>query len=312
MSARAPILVLSNIIVDDLRLADGTYRPGTLGGAAVYAAAGAAFWWPAVGIVTGVGDDLDAVTGNQLGRFGLRREGHLVRDPHTIQSRLVYRADGERTETPAFGKDHFARMQATPDDIPEALLPASGTYIFRDLWPDHWRAFRRKRDQLGTVLWELQGDIAAPAFWREIAGLLPAIDIFSLNHTEGRTLLGTSDPDRIVARLGEAGAGVVVLRLGGEGALIADATTRIRLRPPPSPVIDVTGGGNAFCGGFLAGWCARPGALDHAARCAAASAARAIAGYGPPDPRDRRTIAGLAAATELDQRTLNPREQIST
>jgi len=311
MTTPAPMLILSNIIIDDVRLPDGTRYPHLLGGAAVHAAVGAAFWWPRVGIVAGVGRDFDSVTAGKLAAFGLHTEGHLVRDDRTIHSTLVYRADGERTETPVHGVDHFRRMQATAADIPDPLLPAACTYIFRDVWPTFWRAYGRYREGLGTVLWELQGDAAERRYWPAIRHVLPMVDIFSLNSHEGDRLLGLSDPDAVVRRLIAAGAGIVVLRRGSEGAIIADRTGHLRLRPPPAPTVDVTGGGNAFCGGFLGGWCLRPADLEHAGRCAAASAARAIAQYGPPDPRERDGLAALAAATAIERHSWGMRGALS-
>ncbi|MCX5494022.1 carbohydrate kinase family protein [Kaistia dalseonensis] len=301
-----PILAMTNLIIDDLWLADGTHHPATLGGAVVYAATAAAFWWPEVAMITGVGSDLEKVTRGRLRDFGLRTEGEIVRDKHTIQSRLVYFEDGERTETPAYGPDHFAGMELTPDEIPAALLPAAGTYIFRNLWPEFWASYETRRGDLGTTLWELQGDVAEIRHWPAIRAILPSVDIFSLNLTEARGILGIDDPDAILRELNRAGARTVVLRMGGEGALIGDAHRQLRLRPPPTPVIDVTGGGNAFCGGFLAGWCLKPGDLEHAARCAAASAARALAQYGPANPRERAGLAALAATTEIDRREASP------
>jgi sugar/nucleoside kinase (ribokinase family) len=68
----APVLILSNIIIDDLWFADGTNLPNTLGGAATYAAMAARLWWDEVAIVTGVGTDLEEVTKGKLTAYGLR------------------------------------------------------------------------------------------------------------------------------------------------------------------------------------------------------------------------------------------------
>lgn len=299
-ATRAPILALSNIIIDDVRLADGTLIPGLPGGAALYAATGAALWWPEVAIVAGVGADLHALTGNRLRDWGLREEGLLVRDRCSIHSSLVYEPDGSRTETPMHGPAHFRSMHVMPAEIPDALLPAAGTYVFQPADAAYWQAIGRRRDRLGPILWEVwcEGDRPAIA---ELRLVLDDVDIVSLNREEGQRLLGLDAPRDMVERLLDWGAPVVVLRMGAEGALIGRRGEVLRLRPPASPVRDVTGGGNAFCGGFLAGWCERPGDLVHAGRCAAAAAARALAQFGPADPRDREMALPLAAAARIER-----------
>ena len=294
----APILILSNIIIDDLWFADGTHLPNTLGGAATYAAVAARLWWHEVAIVTGVGTDLEEVTKGKLISYGLRDDGHLRRSPHTIQSKLVYFADGSRTETPAYGPEHFATLQVLPEDIPTSLRPAAGTYVFRDLDMPYWDSLRRNRADLGTILWELQDDRIVGR-WSEIAALMPLVEIFSCNLSEARSLFGDIDPNRMCDAILAAGAKAVVLRMGGDGALVAVPHQRFRVTPPPSDVVDVTGGGNAFCGGFLAGWLLRSGDPEYAARCAAAGAAHALGQFGPADPIGQRQSRHWAEATGI-------------
>lgn len=279
----APMLVLSNIIIDDLWFPDGTHLPNTLGGAATYAAVAARLWWDEVAIVTGVGTDLEAVTRGKLTAWGLRHDGHLRRSPHTIQSRLVYHPDGSRTETPAYGPDHFASLQVLPEDIPATLRPAAGTYVFRDIDRPYWRSLEAVRGDLGMVLWEIHDEQIAGR-WPEIAALMPLVDLFSCNLSEARSLFGDIPPARMCDAMLATGLEAVVLRMGADGALVATSAQRFRVTPPPSAVIDVTGGGNSFCGGFLAGWLLRPGDAEFAARCAAASAAHALGQFGPANP----------------------------
>jgi sugar/nucleoside kinase (ribokinase family) len=294
----APVLILSNIIIDDLWFADGSNLPNTLGGAATYAAMAARLWWDEVAIVTGVGTDLEEVTKGKLAAFGLRDDGHLRRSPHTIQSRLVYRADGSRSETPAYGPEHFATLQVLPEDIPASLRPAAGTYVFRDLDMPYWQSLARVRADLGTVLWEIQDDGIAGR-WGEIAALMPLVDLFSCNMSEARSLFGDIAPAQMCDVILATGVKAVVLRMGSDGAVVATPAQRFRVTPPPAPVIDVTGGGNSFCGGFLAGWLLRPGDAEFAARCAAASAAHALGQFGPANPLGHAQSRVWAEATGI-------------
>jgi sugar/nucleoside kinase (ribokinase family) len=299
MMPSRPILVLSNIIIDDVVLPGGIQRPDMLGGAATYAAIGAAGCSANVGIVAGVGSDFAAVVADRFARLGIRREGLLERDRFTIRNTLVYRDDSERTETPTFGAMHFDRMQITPRDIPEVLLPAAGTYIFRDLSANFWESFQQQRHALGTTLWELQASVATPEDWPQVRARLSGVDLFSLNLTEAAGLLGTHDAKRAVGELLRAGAKGVVLRMGAAGALIATSNEALRLHPPRSAIVDVTGAGNSFCGGFLARWCAT-GNLELAARAAAAAAASCMSAFGPPARVDEAALEAWAAAAGIE------------
>jgi sugar/nucleoside kinase (ribokinase family) len=298
---RRPLLVQSNIIIDDIWLADGTRFPATLGGAATYAAAGAALWYSPVAMVAGVGTDLDDVSDNKLRDFGFLSDGHLVRGRHTIQSRLVYRDDGTRTETPTHGRDYFASLQVTPADTPPSLLPAAGTYVFRDLEPPFWAAIRSGRSAFGTVLWELQDDAAYAHLWPDVKEILSLVDHFSLNRAEADRLFDHADPDEVIDRILDSGVETVLLRMGGEGALIASSNARLKVTPPPAPVVDVTGGGNSFCGGYLGAWLSSGGDIEQAARGAAAAAAHSLGQYGPGDPRERDKAIAWARQTKLTE-----------
>ncbi len=295
-----PLLIVSNIIIDDLVLPDGTQRPGMLGGAATYAAIGAAGCWANVAVVAGVGRDFDAIVGDRLARLGIRCEGLLERDPRTIRSSLAYREDSERTETPVFGAAHFERMQLSPADVAQPLLPAAGSYVFRDLANEFWQAFQRRRPELGITLWELQASVAGAQHWPRVRELLSGVEIFSLNSTEAAGLLGTRDARRVAGEILHAGARVVVLRMGAAGALLATRERCLRLYPPASTVIDVTGAGNAFCGGFLGQWCATGGDLEAAGRAGAAAAALCMSAFGPPERIDKAALAAWAAATRVE------------
>lgn len=80
--------------------------------------------------------------------------------------------------------------------------------------------------------------------------------------------------------------GVVALKLGADGALIAAAGARpVHVPAAPSVVRDTTGAGDAFCAGFLAAWLTGTG-LETAAASGARAAARAVATLGGRPERE--------------------------
>jgi sugar/nucleoside kinase (ribokinase family) len=86
--------------------------------------------------------------------------------------------------------------------------------------------------------------------------LCSAGQIFSPNLYEVESMIGPAAPRQQLDRLIAAGAQIVALRLGAEGSLVQRSDTGEAWRVPPVPtvVVDPCGAGNAYCGGFLAGW----------------------------------------------------------
>jgi 5-dehydro-2-deoxygluconokinase len=105
-----------------------------------------------------------------------------------------------------------------------------------------------------------------PALWSSesegsqvIGAALDAATIAIGNRTECRIAVGTDDPDLAIERLLARGLHAAVVKMGGDGVLVATADG-VREQVPPCPVDVVCGlgAGDAFggavCHGLLAGW----------------------------------------------------------
>jgi 2-dehydro-3-deoxygluconokinase len=96
-------------------------------------------------------------------------------------------------------------------------------------------------------------------------------------------ITGLTDPDALVDHCLRLGAKVVALKLGDQGALIADGHQRHRIAPHPCQPVDATGAGDTFGGAFVHRWLQGDG-LAQAGRYAAAAAALSTQGYGAVAP----------------------------
>ncbi|MDD9989615.1 MAG: carbohydrate kinase family protein [Spirochaetaceae bacterium] len=281
-------VVLSHVIVDDLRFPSGAERRGVLGGAGSYAAAGLRLAADRVGIACGVGEDFSASEHAAWFRAnGIDTAGLEPRGPRTPRSTVVYHAEDARTETPLLGPAHFARMSPAIDRMPAAYRIATGYYLFRDHDAAFWDEAAALRDASGAVvLWELHAASTEPACWPQVAARLACVDVVSLNLAEGRRLCGRDAPREIVRRLLDTGVGGVALRLGADGALLGRRSAEL-LRIPawPAAVVDVTGAGNAFGGALLAGLGAGQDWLESGCG-AAAGASLILEQHGPPEHLD--------------------------
>lgn len=132
----------------------------------------------------------------------------------------------------------------------------------------------------------------ARAVMRELIGLgdlcLPSLE-------DVQAISGLQDPDALVDFCLGLGARSVALKLGAQGALVADGQRRWRIPPHPCQPVDATGAGDTFGGALLARLVAGD-ALPDAARYASVAAALSTEGYGAvePIPHAERVRAAMA------------------
>jgi 5-dehydro-2-deoxygluconokinase len=99
-----------------------------------------------------------------------------------------------------------------------------------------------------------------PSFWeseaearREIGATLGAVTIAIGNRTECEIAVSETDPDDAADALLARGLDVAVVKLGGDGVLVATADERRVVPPVPVDVVCGLGAGDAFGGAFCHG-----------------------------------------------------------
>jgi len=107
-------------------------------------------------------------------------------------------------------------------------------------------------------LWHLNRDSVAGAVAIGLFALivLPHLDLLFGNRDELARVTGAEDPPRMAAHLRELGVGTVAVKLGEDGAYVDGGNWRGRVPAFSVEVVDTTGAGDAFCGGFLTGYLA--------------------------------------------------------
>jgi sugar/nucleoside kinase (ribokinase family) len=275
-----------SLIIDDIVLPDGSTRMGLLGGGGPQAAFGMRLWAEeGVGLCAGVGSDFPPAAQAWLDGLGIDTAG-VRRHPQqpTLRAWQVTEDDGRRTQvwrTPASAIG--AQLTLTPERVPASYWRARGFHF--GVHPEHPNLglAQALRAQGVAVSIEPFRAAARPLSDEELTALLHSCDIFSPNVEEARSLVGEGDPQALVQRLGAAGAGIVALRMGGEGSLLYRAQTQELVHVPAVPVkaIDPVGAGNAYCGAFLVGWL-QTGDLRRAGQYAAVAASFLVEQYGLP------------------------------
>lgn len=276
-------VAVGTIIVDDIVTSDGRTILGVLGGSATHAVAGMRVWSREVGLAGTVGRNFPEEHWRFLETLGIDSRGIRRLDLATPRAWQIFDEREHRTEIFSSPEAEFPRFLPTPDQI-APYRDALGFYLMSGEPPSVPAMAAALRAVPGAVtLWE-------PAPWcmdtqrrEEVFTLLGQFDIFSPNLEESVALLGYRPAEACVDAFIEAGATVVAVRMGREGSVV-----RARFDPHPAhvpvvpaPLVDVTGAGNAYCGGFLVGY-VRTGNTREAGLYGAIAASYAIRQIGPP------------------------------
>ena len=95
--------------------------------------------------------------------------------------------------------------------------------------------------------WDSQG-----RWLQDLGPCLPYVDLLFVNEEEARMLTGLEDPLEAARALNRAGAGTVVVKLGPGGCMVLAEGEEHSLPAHEVEVVDTTGAGDCFAGGFLA------------------------------------------------------------
>src|ERR1700722_921793 len=229
---------------------------GTLGGNTVHAAAAALTWTGEVGVVARCGADFPAAALDRLRSAGADTSGLRPVAGPTVRNWVIYEADGTRTWVYRTPRGRSAEVAPQPADLPLAWLertPAPVVHVAAMPLVAAAALVRlvRERAPEAVITLDTHED------WRSGAAVLEAarlVDVFVPSREELAALAGYDDPPRAAGSLVSGGGRCVVVKLGGDGALVArPGLAPVRVPAAAVPVVDPTGAGDSFCGGLAGG-----------------------------------------------------------
>ncbi len=124
-------------------------------------------------------------------------------------------------------------------------------------------------------------DVVVPAkgeYLSHFDRLLPHVDVFLPNDLEGERITGEKDPLKQADVFQKLGAKTTIITMGGEGSLLVQDKLRLRAGAYAVPMVDASGGGDAFDAGYIHGLLEGKGPEDclRLASALGASCVRAI------------------------------------
>ncbi|CAG8461554.1 13766_t:CDS:2 [Funneliformis caledonium] len=277
---------LSQCIINDIKLPDGTFKQNVLGGGGVYATYGMRLWFSSpesqrIAYSFHAGYDFPISILQKLLSLNISLTQIWHSNLPSIRGLATFTSADQRVfvyQTPPIG--------TVPADLPSSYLNSK---IFHFICSSNWASqhiteilrLRDKQLPPPTFVWEPVPNSTTKENLQSCVEAMKMVDVLSPNHEEAAALLGLiSEEDEEVDRflsedmltymadrflsyqIGPHGNGCVVIRASYKGCLVATKEkkeiipaywTTLRDGTKDHHVIDVTGAGNAFCGGFMAG-----------------------------------------------------------
>jgi sugar/nucleoside kinase (ribokinase family) len=259
------------------------------GGNLLYAAEGVSLWLDegeVVGLVSRVGEDYPRKWLEDYTHKGYNIEGIRIL-PEEIDLRSFRAYIDLRTSVTDDPVSHFARLELS---FPRSLLGYKDTSGEMDSQKDMTQLSLRQTDLpdiyqyariahicpvdylthslmpsilrqagINTITLDPGKGYMHPEFWSLIPLLISGINVFIPAEEDLRELFkGRSEN---IWEMGEAmadwGCEIIVIKRAERGQLLFDydAKRKYEISAYPSKMIDLTGAGDVFCGGFLAGYC---------------------------------------------------------
>lgn len=282
------LLTVGNVTVDDLVFSDGSTRMGIPGGNSVYAALGARVWGVPVGVVSVCGPDYPSLA---LSDLGVRLDHLRPSKSRTLRNWGLYEEDGMRQFVFRGRAVRWEDYSPLPADLPDA----AGAHVHLAPLPfEHQLALARHLHEnvgAGTITLDPDDRALAAVPAQDLSALLGLVDAFLPSRQEVAALFPDLTPFEALLALRDAApkTPVLAVKLGHEGVIVhVRGDHHVTAIPAFHPAaVDPTGAGDAFCGGFLAGYASNRDAVE-AALAGTVAASFAVEGVG---------IEGLRSAT---------------
>ncbi|MCL1892653.1 MAG: PfkB family carbohydrate kinase [Holophagaceae bacterium] len=252
------LLAVGSIAFDDLETPAGRHEH-LLGGSATYFSLSASNFCP-IQLVAVVGEDFSSEEESILQGRSINLDGVIHKPGKCFHWKGSYGTDLNEAQTIQTNLNVFA------DFVP--VLPEhykNSQYLFLgnidprlQLEVVKQMSARPKWIALDTMNYWIEGSLTA------LKKVLLEIDILLINETEAKSLTGEKNIVRAAKTITSMGPKTVVVKRGEYGALLV--TPNICIPFPAIPmetVIDPTGAGDTFAGGFL-GFLASQGNLEEA------------------------------------------------
>ncbi|HEY1942135.1 MAG TPA: PfkB family carbohydrate kinase [Roseiarcus sp.] len=300
------IATIGWLTVDDIVLTDGTCRMAVRGGGALYSAVGARLWSDGVGIHSVAGRPHFTETRRQIQARGIDVAGVGQTDGNGLELWLLHESEVHKQQVPKLSSTNAIELDAMRGPLPDAYAGARAFHIAPQ-GPESGLANAKRLAALAQrpvlTMDILADDFIDASAYRDL-DFLSQLTAFLPSEAEIERIWRPTSIEGWLIQNAETYGCHMVAKLGERGSLVCEARTGALTHVPAlsAHVVDTTGAGDGYCGGFVAGLVAgRPLVTCAAMATVSASyiveACGALATLQPTkEERNDRLVHALSAA----------------
>jgi sugar/nucleoside kinase (ribokinase family) len=290
---RFDVTVVGHFTIDSIFLPNRHSPFVVLGGSAAYVSLAARRLDTRVSVVSKVGSDFPEAYNWWLRQEGIDISG-VVKEESASTTRFELKYGNDAAERVLSLRNRAPPI--TEDDLPKSqkadvihIAPVAGeiTYEVAEKLKSHADVLSLDPQGLVRSFDEAGNVVLVPLTDRRV---LKLVDIYKSSLSEVEAVTGLSEPDAAIELLHKFGVKTVIVTLGEDGAVVSvEDTTYYAPAYKPEKIVDPTGAGDAFIGGFLAEYVYGENYL----RCACVGSAVAslvVEGIGPTFFGDKTEI----------------------
>lgn len=288
MSSPPNYLLLGQLSREYLITPEKKYFIDQKGGNLLYAAGGSALWLEnrnEIGLVTRVGEDFPRSWIEELSAQKFNIEGIKIL-PEEIDLRSFRAYTDIRSSSTKDTIGHFAQLGITfpksllgyrdphnkvdnldflsktslrESDLPKDYQYASAAHICSIDFITHSLMPTILRGKgLTTITLDPGSSYMNTNFWEKLPSILPGLTAFMPSEEDLKEFFRGRSEDiwEMIETIGDWGAELVIVKRGEKGQYLYNSSTKTKYEIPayPSRMVDPTGAGDVFCGGFLIGY----------------------------------------------------------
>lgn len=251
------ITTIGWLTIDDIVLTDGTCKFGSRGGGALYSAVGASIWDQRVSIHSVAGRPYYFETLAQVEAYGILASSIGMSEGNGLELWLLHESESLKQQVPKLSSSNAIGLDSERGMVAGVHAAAKGFHIA----PQGPESSVANARHLGAFAHQpiITMDILADSFidasvYRNL-DFLEHLTAFLPSEAE---IMRIWKPGSIEAWLRENAIRYgchLVAKLGERGALVCESGNGRLTHIPayPARVVDTTGAGDGFCGGFIAG-----------------------------------------------------------